>query len=59
VGTQRPPGFIGLFQDNVVVHLTLNTIEWVLPFVAFWRFGGIEVMLDWVRRRGIHAPTAT
>lgn len=59
VGTQRPPGFIGFFQDNVVVHLLLNTVEWVLPFIAFWRFGGIEVMKNWVLRREVRAPAST
>lgn len=60
VGTQRPPGFIGFFQDNVVVHLTLNAVEWVLPFGAFWRFGGIEVMKNWILKREVIAPaTAT
>lgn len=60
VGTPRPPGFIGLFQDNVVVHLLLNTVVWVLPFIVFWRFGGIEVMMHWILRREVTAPaTAT
>jgi hypothetical protein len=47
-GTQRPPGFIGLFQDNIIVHLLLNTIVWVLPAIAMWRFGGFKVYSEWV-----------
>lgn len=59
VGTARPPGFIGLFADNVIAHLTLNLVEWVLPFIAFWRFGGIAVMKEWLLRRRVTVPAAT
>lgn len=58
VGTARPPGFIGFFQDNVVVHLVLNVVEWVLPFYAFVKFGGLAVMKDWILERKVTTPSA-
>lgn len=57
VGTPRPPGFIGLFQDNVIVHLLLNVVEWILPFYAFWKFGGLSVMKEWLVRRRVTTPS--
>lgn len=58
VGTPRPAGFIGLFQDNVLIHLLLNTIVWVLPLFAFWRFGGIGVMKQWILTRQVRMPSS-
>ena len=58
VGTARPPGFIGFTQDNVVIHLFLNTIVWVLPFIAFVRFGGLGVMKHWIFTREVRLPAA-
>ncbi len=58
VGTARPPGFIGFFQDNVVVHLLLNVVEWVLPFYAFAKFGGLAVMKDWILERKVTTPAS-
>jgi hypothetical protein len=58
VGTPRPPGFIGLFQDNVVVHLALNFIVWILPFYAFVRLGGIGVMKQWLFTRQVRLPAS-
>ena len=57
VGTARPPGFIGFFQDNVIAHLTLNVVEWVVPFFAFWKFGGLSVMKDWLLLRKVTTPS--
>lgn len=56
-GTQRPPGFIGFSQDNVVVHLLLNTIVWVLPAIAMWRFGGFKVYSEWVLSKIRRTPS--
>jgi len=50
-GTQRPPGAIGLIGDNIIAHLILNTVVFVLPLFSLWRFGGFKVMWDWVFRR--------
>jgi hypothetical protein len=58
VGTPRPAGFIGLFADNVIVHLILNLVEWVLPFIAFVRFGGIGVLKEWLLHREVKVPSA-
>ena len=58
VGTARPPGFIGLFQDNIVVHMLLNVTVWVLPFIAFVRFGGMGVMKQWIFTRQVRLPAS-
>ncbi len=57
-GSPRPAGFIGLFADNVIVHLILNLVEWVLPFIAFVRFGGIGVLKEWLLHREVKLPSA-
>jgi hypothetical protein len=58
VGTQRPPGFIGLFQENFIAHLILNVAVWILPFYAFVRLGGLGVMKQWIFTREVRLPSS-
>jgi hypothetical protein len=56
--TQRPNGFIGFFVPNFLAHLVLNILEWVFPFLAFWRFGGLGVMKNWLLTRRVRNPVS-
>ena len=58
VGTQRPPGLVGLFQENFIAHLILNVTVWVLPFWAFVRLGGLGVMRQWIFTREVRLPAS-
>jgi hypothetical protein len=58
-GTNRPPGFIGFFGNNVIIHLVLNLVVWLPTVYTFYRFGGTAVIVDWVRAlRSWVAPAA-
>jgi hypothetical protein len=60
-GTNRPPGFVGFFANNVIIHLLLNLIVWLPVVFAFYRFGGGAVIVRWaslVRQRIVARPTA-
>jgi hypothetical protein len=58
VGTNRPPGFIGSFQDNVLIHLELGVAGLVFPLVSLVRFGGIGVMKRWIAEHRVTVPAA-